>query len=95
MNIKSANVGKIAPLNSYYLIMLQLRNALPLHFSHLFYFNSLYCIAHEISYFFFFLPFSRFSLLFWRRLLPTKWQDYMLLRFYHFDVRSAHLFYWK
>ncbi|KAH8356439.1 hypothetical protein KR200_002983 [Drosophila serrata] len=29
------------------------------------------------------------------RLLPTKWQDYMLLRFYHFDVRSAHLFYWK
>lgn len=54
MNIKSANVGKIAPLNSYYLIMLQLRNALPLHFSHLFYFNSLYCIAHEISYFFLF-----------------------------------------
>ncbi|XP_017131368.1 short-chain dehydrogenase/reductase family 16C member 6 isoform X1 [Drosophila elegans] len=29
------------------------------------------------------------------RLLPTKWQDYMLLRFYHFDVRSSHLFYWK
>ncbi|EDV94693.1 epidermal retinol dehydrogenase 2 [Drosophila grimshawi] len=29
------------------------------------------------------------------RLLPTKWQDYMLLRLYHFDVRSAHLFYWK
>ncbi|XP_037819313.1 estradiol 17-beta-dehydrogenase 11 [Lucilia sericata] len=29
------------------------------------------------------------------RLLPTKWQDYMLLRFYNFDVRSHHLFYWK
>lgn len=29
------------------------------------------------------------------RLLPTKWQDYMLLRFYSFDVRSSHLFYWK
>ncbi|XP_037943715.1 short-chain dehydrogenase/reductase family 16C member 6-like, partial [Teleopsis dalmanni] len=29
------------------------------------------------------------------RLLPTKWQDYMLLKFYNFDVRSAHLFYWK
>ncbi|XP_030370907.1 short-chain dehydrogenase/reductase family 16C member 6 [Scaptodrosophila lebanonensis] len=29
------------------------------------------------------------------RLLPTKWQDYVLLRFYHFDVRSSHLFYWK
>ncbi|XP_067618725.1 uncharacterized oxidoreductase Lin0452 isoform X2 [Eurosta solidaginis] len=28
-------------------------------------------------------------------LLPTKWQDYMFLRFYHFDVRSSHLFYWK
>ncbi|XP_065372264.1 epidermal retinol dehydrogenase 2 [Calliphora vicina] len=28
-------------------------------------------------------------------LLPTKWQDYMLLRFYCFDVRSHHLFYWK
>ncbi|XP_023176851.2 short-chain dehydrogenase/reductase family 16C member 6 [Drosophila hydei] len=29
------------------------------------------------------------------RLLPTKWQDFMLLRFYNFDVRSSHLFYWK
>ncbi|XP_017493789.1 PREDICTED: retinol dehydrogenase 10-B [Rhagoletis zephyria] len=37
-----------------------------------------------------------FALTVWLlRLLPTKWQDYMLLRFYHFDVRSAHLFYWK
>ncbi|XP_061394411.1 estradiol 17-beta-dehydrogenase 11 [Musca vetustissima] len=29
------------------------------------------------------------------RLLPTKWQDYMLLRFYKFDERSKHLFLWK
>ncbi|TDG51321.1 hypothetical protein AWZ03_002116 [Drosophila navojoa] len=29
------------------------------------------------------------------RLLPTKWQDFMLLHFYNFDVRSSHLFYWK
>ncbi|XP_073818322.1 estradiol 17-beta-dehydrogenase 11 [Musca autumnalis] len=29
------------------------------------------------------------------RLLPTKWQDYMLLRFYKFDARSTHLFLWK
>ncbi|XP_004536643.1 estradiol 17-beta-dehydrogenase 11 [Ceratitis capitata] len=37
-----------------------------------------------------------FALTVWLiRLLPTKWQDYMLLRFYHFDVRSSHLFYWK
>ncbi|KAH8416635.1 hypothetical protein KR222_000163 [Zaprionus bogoriensis] len=37
-----------------------------------------------------------FALTVWLlRLLPTKWQDYVLLRFYHFDVRSAHLFYWK
>jgi len=37
-----------------------------------------------------------FSLTVWLlRLLPTKWQDYMLLRLYKFDVRSLHLFYWK
>ncbi|XP_067618724.1 estradiol 17-beta-dehydrogenase 11 isoform X1 [Eurosta solidaginis] len=37
-----------------------------------------------------------FALTVWLlRLLPTKWQDYMFLRFYHFDVRSSHLFYWK
>lgn len=68
MHMKSANVGKNAPLNSYYLIMLQLRNALPLHFSHLFHFNSLYCIAHTIHliHVLLFPHTFRSALLFWR-----------------------------